>query len=60
MASPSDLGEERKMIKALIDSLNPLYMKYDICIDFRMWENVVPGMNADGPQGVIDIDLVFR
>ena len=48
------------MIKALIDSLNPLYMKYDICIDFRMWENVVPGMNADGPQGVIDIDLVFR
>ena len=30
LASPSDLGEERKMIKALIDSLNPLYMKYDI------------------------------
>ena len=60
MASPSDLGEERKMIKALIDSLNPLYMKYDICIDLRMWENVVPGMNADGPQGVIGIDLVFR
>ena len=60
MASPSDLGEERKMIKALIDSLNPLYMKYDICIDLRMWEKVVPGMNADGPQGVIDIDLVFR
>ena len=57
LASPSDLGEERKMIKALIDSLNPLYMKYDICIDLRMWENVVPGMNADGPQGVIDIDL---
>ena len=32
LASPSDLGEERKMIKALIDSLNPLYMKYDIYI----------------------------
>ena len=47
LASPSDLGEERKMIKALIDSLNPLYMKYDICIDLRMWENVVPGMNAE-------------
>ena len=57
LASPSDLQEERKMIKELINSLNPLYMKNDICIDLRMWENVTPGMNADGPQGLIDIDL---
>lgn len=57
LASPSDLSTERQMIKELIDSLNPLYMKNDICIDLRMWENVTPGMNADGPQGVIDIDL---
>lgn len=57
LASPSDLMEERQMIKELINSFNPLYMKYDICIDLRMWENVAPGMDADGPQGVIDIDL---
>ena len=57
LASPSDLQEERKMIRELIDSVNPLYMKHEICIDLRMWENVTPGMNADGPQGVIDIDL---
>ncbi len=57
LASPSDLIEERQMIKELVNSFNPLYMKYDICIDLRMWENVTPGMNADGPQGVIDIDL---
>lgn len=57
LASPSDLMEERQMIKELINSFNPLYMKYDICIDLRMWENVALGMDADGPQGVIDIDL---
>ena len=57
LASPSDLQEERQMIRELVNSMNPLYMKNDICIDLRMWENVTPGMNADGPQGVIDIDL---
>lgn len=57
LASPSDLQEERQMIRDLVNSLNPLYMKNDICIDLRMWENVTPGMSADGPQGVIDIDL---
>lgn len=57
LASPSDLQEERQMIRELVNSFNPLYMKNDICIDLRMWENVTPGMNADGPQGVIDIDL---
>lgn len=57
LASPSDLNKERQMIRELVDSLNPLYMKNEICIDLRMWENVPPGMNADGPQGVIDVDL---
>ncbi len=57
LASPSDLQEERQMIKELVASGNPLYMKNDICIDLRMWENVPPGMNDDGPQGVIDDDL---
>ena len=32
-------------------------MKNGICIDLRMWENSTPGMNADGPQGLIDMDL---
>jgi len=57
LASPSDLTEERAMINDLINGLNPLYMRNDICIDLRMWENSVAGMNADGPQGVIDLDL---
>ena len=57
LASPSDLTEERKMIQDLISDLNPLYMKKDICVDLRMWENSVAGMNADGPQGLIDLDL---
>lgn len=57
LASPSDLIEERKEIKNLVNSLNPLYMKNGICIDLRMWENSTPGMNVDGPQGLIDLDL---
>ena len=57
LASPSDLSDERMMIKKLVDELNPLYMQNDICIDLRMWENSVASMNADGPQGVIDLDL---
>lgn len=57
LASPSDLAAERQMIKDLVNSLNPLYMKNGICIDLRMWENSTPGMNADGPQGLIDMDL---
>ena len=57
LASPSDLADERQMIKDLVNSLNPLYMKNGICIDLRMWENSTPGMNADGPQGLIDMDL---
>ena len=27
LASPSDLADERQMIKDLVNSLNPLYMK---------------------------------
>lgn len=27
LASPSDLNKERQMIRELVDSLNPLYMK---------------------------------
>ena len=57
LASPSDLAGERQMIKDLVNTLNPLYMKNGICIDLRMWENSTPGMNADGPQGLIDMDL---
>lgn len=57
LASPSDLSDERMMIKKIVDELNPLYMQNDICIDLRMWENSVASMNADGPQGVIDLDL---
>ena len=57
LASPSDLADERQIIKDLVNSLNPLYMKNGICIDLRMWENSTPGMNADGPQGLIDMDL---
>ena len=57
LASPSDLADERQMIKDLVNSLNPLYMKNGICIDLRMWENSTPGVNADGPQGLIDMDL---
>ena len=38
LASPSDLADERQMIKDLVNSLNPLYMRNGICIDLRMWE----------------------
>lgn len=57
LASPSDLKEERKMIKEYVDSLNPMYLKEDVCIDLRMWEDSSPGMNVDGPQGLIDDEL---
>lgn len=57
LASPSDLSEERKMIKNLVDSFNTTYMRNNICIDLRMWENSTPGMNINGPQGRIDDDL---
>lgn len=36
LASPSDLTEERQMIKDLVNAINPLYMKNGICIDLRM------------------------
>ena len=32
-------------------------MKNLIFIDLRMWENSTHGMNADVPQGLIDMDL---
>lgn len=57
LASPSDLQKERIMIKQLTDKYNSLYIKHDICIDLRMWENVSPGMNDNGAQGHIDLDL---
>lgn len=57
LASPSDLADERQMIKTLVDSLNHTYMRKDICFDLRMWEDSMPGMNAAGPQALIDLDL---
>ncbi len=40
LASSSDLAGERQMIKDLVNTLNPLYMKNGICIDLRMWKTV--------------------
>ena len=57
LASPSDLGEEREMIKRLVDSINTIYEKHNIHFDLRMWEDSSPGISDEGPQGVIDEDL---
>jgi len=57
LASPSDLPEERNMIRRLVDEINPVCMRNEVVIDLRMWENSAPGMNEKGPQGVVDIDL---
>lgn len=59
LASPSDLKEERVMIKDLVDSLNTVYNKMDLHFDLRMWENTVPGTSDIGPQGVVDADLAI-
>ena len=57
LASPSDLTEEREMIQSLVDENNTVYKRSGIVIDLRMWEKTVPGMNENGPQGVVDLDL---
>ena len=57
LASPSDLAQERAMIKELVNKLNTVYEKNDLHFDLRMWEDTSPGISVTGPQGVIDTDL---
>ena len=58
LASPSDLKQERQMIKDLIDDeINPVISKSNLFIDLRRWEDTIPGINEKGAQGLIDLDL---
>lgn len=58
IASPSDLSDERQMIKELVNECNETkYIRQGLPIDLRMWEKSLPGANISGPQGVIDLDL---
>ena len=60
LASPSDLTEERAMIKELVEKTNSIYESRDLHFDLRMWENTSPGISMSGPQGVIDVDLCIE
>ena len=57
LASPSDLAEEREMIRKLVEELNTISTRYNVYIDLRMWDKAVPALNESGPQGVVDLDL---
>lgn len=57
VASPSDLEMEREMIKQLIDSYNIKGKKWSVFFDIRRWEDVPPGLDKGGAQGIIDKEL---
>jgi hypothetical protein len=56
LASPSDLGDERRIAKSVIDNLNRgLCRTLNITIDLLGWEDTLPGMGR--PQELINRDV---
>ena len=58
LVSPSDVGEERKLAKEVIDDINTHFaMPLGMFIELRQWEDAYPALHPLGPQGHIDSQL---
>lgn len=55
IASPSDLNEERRIIKELVDRLNVTFGRRNLHIQLLGWEDTLPG--AGRPQDRINDDV---
>ena len=56
IATPSDLTDERKIIKKVVDRLNVVFGKEtDVLLELLGWEDTLPG--GGRPQGLINADL---
>jgi hypothetical protein len=56
IASPSDVGEERKALKEVVERINSIYSKEtDWRIELLGWEDTMPGCGR--PQALINADL---
>ncbi len=56
IASPGDLGEERKVLREVVEKINSIYSKEtDWRIELLGWEDTLPG--AGRPQELINADL---
>src|SRR2546421_11071585 len=56
LASPSDLGDERRAAREIVDELNKACSKEtDLRIELIGWEDTLPG--AGRPQALINADL---
>ncbi len=56
LASPSDLGEERRAAREIVEELNTIWSKEtDLRIELIGWEDTLPG--AGRPQALINADL---
>lgn len=56
IATPSDLAEERKALRAIVDKINKIYSREtDFRIELLGWEDTLPGQGR--PQELINQDL---
>jgi hypothetical protein len=56
LASPSDLGEERRAAREIVEELNAIWSKEtDLRIELIGWEDTLPG--AGRPQALINADV---
>lgn len=56
IASPSDLGDERRAAREIVEELNAIFSKEtDIRIELLGWEDTLPGTGR--PQALINADL---
>jgi hypothetical protein len=55
LSSPGDVGEERKIINEVIESLNDAFkVDYGVEIKVYAWEDFAAGLHEEGAQGVVD------
>lgn len=59
LASPSDVSEERRIVRDLVDEINELHLRErGVLLELYRWEtDAYPTFHVDGPQGHIDTIL---
>lgn len=58
IASPNDVVRERGAVATVVDDLNVQCGRlFGISLELYKWEQVLPGLDEKGPQGLIDAEI---